>query len=108
MTVRKISNGGGEGDGEEILWVVEGAGGGEGGVGQQGGDGGRGKFVTVFGVYCLALGKVEAEAAAGGVGGDGDGLGGEGFEVDFDTRMSGVPKGAVDVLPGAEEIGRAH
>src|ERR1035441_658310 len=81
---KQISDGGGEGDGEEVVRVGEGAGGGEGGVGQQGGDGGGGKFVTVFGVYCLALGKVEAEAATGRVGGDGDLLRGAGPQVDFD------------------------
>src|ERR1019366_7629441 len=35
-------------------------------------------------------------------GGDVDGLGGEGFEVDFNARVGGVPEGAVEKALGAE------
>ena len=49
------------------------------------------EFVTVFGVDGFAGGEVEVEGGAGGVGGDVDALGGEGFEVHLDAGFGGVP-----------------
>ena len=65
-------------------------------------DGVRRKFVTVFGVYCFALGEVEAEPPAGGVGRDGDALGEKRFEVHLDARAGVVPERAVGELVGLE------
>ena len=57
-------------------------------------------------MYCFALGEVEGEGWGSAVGGDGDGLVAEGFEVHLDTGLGGVPAGSVaevfEVEVGAE------
>ena len=97
-----ISDGGGEGYGEEVLRVGEGAGGSEAGVVEQRGDGGGGEFVTVFGMNGFAWGEVQGEGWGRGVGGDVDGLRGERFEVDLDAGLQGIPERAVEEAVGAE------
>ena len=90
----------GEGDGEVMVVVVEGAGGGEAGGGEEGGEAGFVELVAVFGVDGFALRKAD------GFAGEVDGLGVKAFEVHLDARGGGVPAGAVgegvEVEVGAE------
>jgi hypothetical protein len=86
----------GEGYCEGLGGVLEGAGGGEVGAGQEGGQGFGGELVAVFGVDGFALGEgdeigVVSAAAIGEV----DRLGGEAFEVHLDAGGGGVPAGSV-------------
>ena len=84
--------------------VVEGAGGGEVCVFEESDEGGTGEFVTVFGVDGFTLSQVQGESGSGGVGGNVDGLGDEGFEVHLDAGGIGVP--ASDVAEAGEiEVG---
>ena len=68
----QLSGGGGQGDGEEGLRVLPGAGDVEAGAAEEIGDGGGGELVTVFGVNGLARFEGEGDRGASGVGGDVD------------------------------------
>ena len=94
MLARKLDCGG-ERYGEEAVGVLPGMGIAEVGAGQEFLYCGRGELVTVFGVDGFAGGEVQGESGAGGVGGDVDALGGEGFEVHLDAGLGGIPDGNV-------------
>ena len=66
----------GEGDGEAVVGIVPGLGGGEAAGVEERGERCGGELVAVFGVDGFAGGEVEGEGWAGGVGGDVDALGG--------------------------------
>ncbi len=93
---------GGEGDGEEVVGVLEGVGGGETGGVEEAGDGRWGELVAVLGVDGLAGGEVEGEGGAGGVGGDVHLLLDQRFEVHLDAGLGDVPAGDVAETGGLE------
>ena len=79
----------GEGQGKASGGVVEGAGWGEAGAGEEGAQGLVGELVAVFGVDSFELG--EGDAFTSYV----DRLGDEAFEMHLDAAVVSIPAGAV-------------